>query len=529
MQFVSPLLGAILALLVAFIAARRRSGPAWPFMVALGVAVACWCVFEVLWLRSATQAGALHANQLRYAAIALAPVLWLWVALAQTGHREWLNPRRAWIFLVVPAVTVVLALAYPPGIGNLLWRGFLVPPEVAIPRVLHGPWFWVMVAYLYVALLSGCLLLFRHYAQSRFFRLQLYVTGIIPIGLIGLNLMFVGGLWPLDPDPTPLGFAVWFALLSWAMLRHRLLDLSPIGRGIAFDSLVEGVLILDAGGRVVDANTAACALLRRDADAVLGCSLRDLLPGATLEGLIAAPREQRLSSASGSGLRVHISAAAIHGADGVMAGAVMMLRDTTAEQDAQRTLLETQRRLQDANAELERMAHTDVLTGLANRRLLLSRLEEEYARARRHGGSLALLMIDLDHFKQVNDTRGHLAGDRVLETTGTLLRALKRPADVAARYGGEEFALLLTDTDEAGAHAAAKRVHEALRSVDHSDASERRFRVSSSVGVAMLEEADTSGEALIARADQALYAAKAAGRDRVCRARGQRFETLDGG
>ncbi len=528
-QFLPSLIGAALALFVAFIAERHRPGPAWRYMVALGIAVAWWCAVEILWLGSETPAQALLANRIQYPAITLSPVLWLFVALAQTGNRQWLNPTRAWIFLVPPVITMMLGIGCEPNADSLLWRGFLVPPEVPVPQTLYGPLFWVMVGWVYLVFLAGCLLLLKHYAQSPYYRTQLYVTGIIPIGLIGVNVVFLAGYWPLDSDPTPLGFAGCFALLLWAMLRHRLLDLSPIGRGIAFDSLLEGVLILDARERVVDVNTAACKLLRRSADAVLGRSLAELLPNAALAMLLAEPREQQLVSATGATLLVQIRAAAISDAEGGMAGAVAILRDTTTEQHAQRTLLETQQRLQDANAELERMAHTDVLTGLANRRLLLSRLEEEYARARRHGSSLALLMIDLDHFKQVNDTRGHLCGDRVLETIGVLLRALKRPADVAARYGGEEFALLLTDTDEAGAHAAARRVHETLRSVDHSDAEGREFRVTSSVGVALLEAQDANGEALIARADQALYAAKAAGRDRVCRARFDRFELVGGG
>ncbi len=528
-QLLPPLVGAALALFVAFIASRRRPGPGWRYMVALGFAVAWWCAVEILWLGSESIAQALRSNRIQYPAITMAPVLWLCVALAQTGHRQWLNPARSWILLVLPVITIALAIDYEPGVSTLLWRGYQVPPDVPIPRALHGPWFWVMVAYVYLVFLVGCGLLIRHYAQSPFYRTQLYVTSIIPVVLLGVNVLYLADYWPFDSDPTPLGFACCFALLLWAMLRLRLLDLSPVGRGIAFDSLLEGILILDARERVVDVNTAACKLLRRAADAVLGCSLGELLPNVRLTALLAGPHEQQLASATGATMLVQISVAAISDAQGELAGAVAILRDTTSEQHAQRILLETQQRLQSANAELERMAHTDALTGLANRRLLLSRLEEEYARARRHGSSLALLMIDLDHFKQVNDTRGHLAGDRVLETIGALLRALKRPVDVAARYGGEEFALLLTDTDEAGAHAAAKRVHETLRSVDHSDAEGREFRVTSSVGVAMLEAQDPNGEALIARADQALYAAKGAGRDRVYRARHDRFEPIGNG
>ena len=162
----------------------------------------------------------------------------------------------------------------------------------------------------------------------------------------------------------------------------------------------------------------------------------------------------------------------------------MTLRDTTAEREAEQALLETQQRLQRANEELDRMAHTDALTGLANRRALRARLDEEIARARRNGTPLALLMIDLDRFKQVNDRHGHLTGDAVLNAAGVALRAVKRHADVAARYGGEELALLVPDSDAAGACGIAARVRRALSELAFHDAAGGEFRVTCSVGVA---------------------------------------------
>jgi diguanylate cyclase (GGDEF)-like protein len=276
---------------------------------------------------------------------------------------------------------------------------------------------------------------------------------------------------------------------------------------------------------VADINEAACRLLELAPQRVLGKRLEELLPGVSVAAASADCPEQRVRGAGGTERYLQPAAAPIRDASARI-GTVVTLRDTTREREAQQALRLAQERLEQANTELERMAHSDALTGLANRRLLLSRLDEEIARAQRSGAPLALLMIDLDDFKRVNDSRGHLAGDAVLEAAGALLRSLKRPADVAARYGGEELSLLLTDTDESGARAAATRVRLALRALTHRDSAGVEFRITTSVGVALLRADDASAIALIERADAALYAAKNAGRDRIAIASGAGTEII---
>jgi len=267
----------------------------------------------------------------------------------------------------------------------------------------------------------------------------------------------------------------------------------------------------------VDLNAAASRLLRRSPASVLGRPLATVLPGLDPGAVPDGRTELGIAAGGYAELRLQVGVAPIRAERGGAAqGVVLTLHDVTREREAQQTLLDVQRRLEEANRELERVAHTDMLTGLANRRLLLARLDMEFSRARRHGTPLALLLIDLDRFKQVNDTRGHLVGDAVLRATGAELRALTRPEDIPARYGGEELALLLTDTGTDGARTAALRVWQHLRSLEHEDpATGGTFRVSCCIGVALLDLTDAEANDLIARADAALYAAKAGGRDCV--------------
>ena len=167
---------------------------------------------------------------------------------------------------------------------------------------------------------------------------------------------------------------------------------------------------------------------------------------------------------------------------------------------------------------LEMQALTDPLTGVANRRYFHKRLEEELRRARRYKHSLGLLMIDIDHFKKVNDHYGHSTGDTVLQGLANLLRQSVRDTEIAARYGGEEFALLmpLTSTDEA--EAAAERIRKAVFAYAFTSPQGKVIPLTVSIGVASFPTDCRTVSELVEVADRALYAAKNGGRNQVCRA-----------
>ena len=163
--------------------------------------------------------------------------------------------------------------------------------------------------------------------------------------------------------------------------------------------------------------------------------------------------------------------------------------------------------------ELRRLATVDPLTGAFNRRYFLSAASQEMERAVRYGGSLSLLMIDIDHFKRVNDRFGHALGDEVLRKTVEVCRANLREVDIFARLGGEEFAALLPQTASVGALGLAERLRRAVAEMVVPLAG-GDLRVTVSVGVAE-RSVETTFEHLMSRADQALYAAKETGRNRV--------------
>jgi diguanylate cyclase (GGDEF)-like protein len=162
--------------------------------------------------------------------------------------------------------------------------------------------------------------------------------------------------------------------------------------------------------------------------------------------------------------------------------------------------------------ELELLSRTDGLTGLANRRHFMERLEVETQRRLRYGRAFCVVLCDADHFKRVNDTYGHHAGDEVLRHFGRVLQeSLRVPADLAARLGGEEFALLLPETTQAQAEIVCARIGSALRGHEF-DIDGHRFRVTISMGA--VESLHLTGEEALKQADINLYAAKTGGRDR---------------
>lgn len=171
------------------------------------------------------------------------------------------------------------------------------------------------------------------------------------------------------------------------------------------------------------------------------------------------------------------------------------------------------------NERLTRLANTDHLTGLYNHRYFYRRLEEEYKRAERYGSDLSLILLDLDHFKEVNDTHGHQQGDAVLYELATVLHRATRETDLLARYGGEEFAVLLPETPLGGAFKQAERLRREIKA-HYFDVLDGRPQTVS-CGVACLSFSDPETEAprrrqdaLISWADEALYTAKRGGRDR---------------
>ena len=304
-----------------------------------------------------------------------------------------------------------------------------------------------------------------------------------------------------------------------------------------FESLSQAAFLLDAQGRVRNLNHEAMRMLggldrpggayysqddeersapevgdlneaaaTRDPDAMIGAHIRQLVPFLPpVEGLLAAQTPDRsmleIRGPTTQGLRdFQVSISPMLDLTSRLMGAVVIFQDVTERHELE--------------SHLRFLATTDALTGVANRRSLLRRAEHEFRRARRYGRPMALLLLDLDHFKKVNDTWGHFAGDEALKAVCGVCLGSLRGSDMLGRLGGEEFAVLLPETGIHDACNTAERIRHVVEELEV-DWHGRAVRLTVSIGVANIEASDPDIYSLMRRADLALYTAKDVGRNRV--------------
>jgi len=268
-------------------------------------------------------------------------------------------------------------------------------------------------------------------------------------------------------------------------------------------------VVVNQDGRIIEINSAAVALLQVGRNVLSSARIDSYLDGFSLDGLMRSGSE---SMEVVLGTRTYdVTGSLLDGANPA-SDVVLVFRDVT-------TRRETERALRTAQYQLEHLAHTDPLTGLFNRRYFMMRLKEETQRSARHQTMLSVLLMDLDHFKHINDTHGHDAGDRVLQAVARAAAEITRTSDVMARIGGEEFALLLPETDREGAMHLADRMREAVQATTIRTAEGRTVSVTASIGVATLTAYGGEPREALTLADSALYEAKRAGRNAIRLAR----------
>lgn len=460
---------------------------AWPGIIATPT---CWAVFLWHYLNS-------HQRSLaRRSVLALSlPVLLIWLLVLSNG----------WHQQVYTAATQASS-----------------PAKGAALAYVHGPLFYLIAAYVYALMGFAVLLGWRALRQAppayrrhyRGFVLMTCLPWLANAAYVLFDLTLFGF------DPTPFSFMLTSLHFSWLIRRRQLFDLVPIARHMLLERLPDPVLVIDLAQRIVEANQAAYRLARPasqleglplGACPVLGSGLLALLGGQG--GLLELPAQARY---------FELDTVVLDQGEGPL-GQLLLLRDVSQHHLAQLqlaaalTALESQLAHTSAlQARLQEQALRDPLTGLFNRRYLEEIFPGLLARAEREGSPLALVMIDIDHFKQLNDQLGHLAGDAVLVSLAHQLRQAVRESDLVFRYGGEEFLLLMpgAELEAARQRSEALRQHLLTHPLDAGPALPAQT-LTLSAGVAARPQHGASLARLLAAADQALYAAKRAGRNQV--------------
>ncbi len=358
---------------------------------------------------------------------------------------------------------------------------------------------------------------------------EIHFEPLYPAGLMGI---WEKPIVKLTAFFISLGFFIYLFFMRKILQYLDPSSAIPARVKAALDTLAEGVVVLDGKERIVLANAAFSEKVGRSADSLLGqkASMLDwTLPNSSKPPedypWLKAMREDQhytgfplaFKTKDKGILTFMVNGAPVSDGKGKSRGALATFDDVTqVEQKNEqlqkmlRMLKKTSVKVQSQNKKLQVLATQDPLTRCLNRRSFFKIFYTEMGRARRYGHGLSCVMTDIDFFKSINDTYGHLAGDQVLQKVSSTLRSALRKSDAVCRYGGEEFCVLLPHIEAENAVRAAERFRMLIESSPFGE-----IHITASFGAATMDAETDKPEKLIDRADKALYAAKEGGRNRV--------------
>jgi diguanylate cyclase (GGDEF)-like protein len=493
----------------------RRSAASSTAFGLLMAASAVYCGGYAMELTQSDVASLLVWVRFEYLGIATLPAWWVLFAHRFSGGSKPSLPVVG-AFLAIPLITI--ALVWTVGRHGLYYARMWMRSDGPFPTFgfAKGPWYWVHNAYTSVCFLIGNTILIRYIRRAGpRFRTQAILAAVASLAPWAFNSLYLAGLTPGGLDVSAFAVVLSGAVFGWAMFRQGFLDLLPVARERVLELMNDGMLVVDQKKRLVDANPAARQTLELGGSAV-GMPLRRAAPKrgdlADLADAGAGEIEITLQEPEQMARRYQARAFPVTDDRGRTLGTALMIHDISETA----ALLDM----------LAEMAGTDELTGALNRRRFMEQAERELAVARRAGRPLSVIVTDLDHFKNINDSHGHAAGDAALRTAAARMREGLRTTDLFCRFGGEEFAALLPDTDMEGAERLAERLRTLLAESPIVWEG-KSFPLTASFGVSALAPAGqgtqapaadgTSLDILLRKADEAMYRAKMEGRNRVVR------------
>ncbi len=368
-----------------------------------------------------------------------------------------------------------------------------------IAQITRGPWYYVHSIYSYCLILTGIYFFFLTWRKSKSqLKLQAFWMFSGTLFPVVINLTYLSGIDPYGLDLTPLGLIVLVIAYFIALFRYDFLELKEIVRGVAFSEIKEGIIVVDAQNRLIDFNKSAQNIFRWLSADQISMPMATWPEGQAIVRPQSSPFDLQVVN-DGETQLYEFRITPLEENHKHM-GNIYFFSDVTTQRQL----------LQDLNF----MASFDSMTQIYNRRRLLEEAQLETQRLLRYGGNMSVLMIDIDHFKQVNDRYGHKAGDEVIRMVVRVCQNRCRETDIFGRYGGEEFVLVLKEADSKKAMQIAEFIRKQVEdTVVRYEGEEIRITVS--IGIASVS--GTMGvsniDVIINEADIALYKVKNSGRN----------------
>jgi diguanylate cyclase (GGDEF)-like protein/PAS domain S-box-containing protein len=469
------------------------------------LAVSVWSLAYGAELACLNLEGMMVVIEFEYLGIATLPVLWLILTLLYSGRRRWVRPRHIISLFIVPFMTLILVSTSQ--FHHFYYTSISLDTGGPFPvlSLTRGIWFWINSGYSYAAILvsTGFLLkkLSSPHCPYRPQIISMLIGVVIPWGV---NILYLTRGLALfgHVDPTPFAFTASGLVMTWGIFRYRLFNIIPIARDHVIESLKEGVIVVDSENKLGDLNPASRQIFGWD-DSALGRPINALLqdwPDILCQYKTSDNTRKEITRESNQGIHFYeVTTSPLSNRTGRTLGRLTIIRDITEWK-----ILEQK---------LEKLATHDFLTGLPGRVLLTDRVFMAIVGARRNNGRLALMMLDLDRFKLVNDTLGHSVGDGLLKAVSKRLKENVRKNDTVARLGGDEFVILLPEisgSDQVKNLAVRLLLafQKPMRVAGH------ELPVHLSLGIAIFPDDGQSFEELLKHADAAMYEAKKNGRNR---------------
>ena len=489
--------------------ARSKGYAAFLFLF---MSIFMYSVGYIFELSSSTVETILLSLKIEYLGAPLIAVFWFLIALYYNNYSIKNKAVMALLF-VVPITTIVML--YTNEHHHFHYKTFAIdvsgPFPVAITQ--KGWWYYVDFVYKMLVAFAGLALFAFSYGKATGYRKRQAKT--IFIGALSLwigNFLQTLGIAPYGIDIEPFILSAALPLSGFAMSRLRMFDLVPIARDKVFKTMSASVIVLDERQRVVDFNDSAVTILPALSDDAIGKDVAAVFPwGSTLDmPALAHNEEEEITLPVAGGMRFYSVSCARVDDSGQGSGLIISLYDITESKE----MLE----------KMHRLASLDALTQVFSRWFFMDAFQREIDRCKDAGGSLSLILLDIDYFKQVNDRYGHLTGDSVLRSVTAILRQTLGTEAMLGRYGGEEFSILLPGMQQDEAVAVAEKLRAAAAGAE-STFGNTSVRVTISLGVAGVvfvpgaaqgQEKAKICDSLVLAADTALYRAKQEGRNRVC-------------